>query len=221
MRNYSSWFAGAIIWAFILLALYAFILFLSSCNAYKGISKKQPVSNKDSIWLAERFSATFPPPPPKFIQGKTTIKEVLKEDTRKSKFLTHLVDSLNKAGAFKDELLDNIPNIDSIVSELEKECLKNCPTKIKEITIHQTDTIEIVDSKTKADLFIALNNGTRLSEANERQGAKIKDYEADRDSLKWVVGRFFALTWWFWTLLIVGTGGYFYFFKIKKKVPFI
>ncbi len=68
----------------------AFILLLSSCNAYKQIEKHEPQSVKDTARLLTRYTNTFKPKPPVIKQGKT----IYIKDTSKLAQLRKSYDSL-------------------------------------------------------------------------------------------------------------------------------
>lgn len=189
----------------------AITLLLFSCNAYKGIAKKAPMNAKDTAILATRFKATFKPEAPRLIPGRTITKTVVKEDLKKVRALQGKVDSLLDVLAFNNELLNQTPGIiDSVKDAIRKEILKQCKPKDSIVEHNTTDTIYLPDKSCIADLWLANNSISALTDANKKKEAAIASYEADRDSVKWLIGRVFTLTWWFWAIIIALIAGYFF-----------
>lgn len=117
------------------------ILALSSCNAYKGIEKKPPLTVKDSARLSARFKSTYPQKPAKVSPGKTVTKTVTKVDSSKIKALQARIEQLIDENIFKDELLNTVPNTDSLKKAITREVLKNCKTETDTIYSQRVDTI--------------------------------------------------------------------------------
>jgi predicted small secreted protein len=199
-----------------IVAVVAILLF--SCNAYKGIEKRPPLNTKDTARLANRFKETFKPEPPKYLPGKTITKTVVKEDLKKVRALQSKVDSLLDVLAFNNELLNQTPGIiDSVKDAIRNEILKQCKPKDSIVEHTTIDTIEIHDPKCISDLWLANSSVNALTDANKKKEAVIASYKAERNSLKWVIGRFFTLTWWFWAIIIALVAGY-YFSPLGKIV---
>ena len=88
--------------------------------------------------------------------------------------------------------------------------------------MERTDTVYLPDISKDAEISTLT---IKVSEQNKSLSAtedKIKKYEEQRDSIKWVLGRFFRLLfgeWWFILLLVLSA--VFAYLKLKKKLPFL
>jgi len=139
-ENYSKR-AKSDLWLIIGVAAAIGICFaLASCNAYNKIGKNPPKTTKDSANLTDRFGKTYPPKPPKLVQGKTVTKTVTKIDDRKVKQLQSRIDSLIDELNFTNDLIGGLPDLDSLKRAIKREVLKDCKTQTDTIYSERVDT---------------------------------------------------------------------------------
>ena len=225
-KNYNPQIEKALIIIFVVLMVILGCVAFSSCNttskAYEKIAKVPPQTQKDTLNLDKRAKEQYKPQPPKVVPGKTVIKTVVKEDTAKVHKLQDKIDSLVDELAFSNDLLNSVPKLDSLKKAIRKEVLKDCKPQVIQNDVERTDTVYLPDISKDAEISTLT---IKVSEQNKSLSAtedKIKKYEEQRDSIKWVLGRFFRLLfgeWWF-ILLLVLSGGFAY-LKLKKKIPFL
>lgn len=182
------------------------IVAIASCNAYKGIEKKPPLSKADSLRLANRFGSTFPPKPPKVIQGKPIIKTVTNVDKKKLNQLQNTIDSLIDANEFQEGLINGTPNIDSLKKAIKIAVLKDCKTETDTIYSNTTDTVYYDTPETIAQ-----------KESAQRKVRVLEDLliksNTERDIYKKRSATFF------WILIgLCVVGGVSLFFNFKKKL---
>lgn len=96
---------------FIVSITVAFILLLSSCNAYKQIEKHEPQSVKDTARLIARYVKTIPSKPPVIKQGKTIVVQKL--------------DSINYYKKLADSLRKLPPRIKTVQDSCGKESVES------------------------------------------------------------------------------------------------
>ena len=195
----------------IIMALLA-ILFtfgLYSCNGYKIIARKVPLSIEDTVNLIKRYKATIPPTPPKYVQGKTVTKVITKADTNAVKKLQGKVDSLLDELEVSGELLKSVPNLDSLRGAIKAAVLADCKPKTHTIYNNTVDTVFQADPSCQGDKkLLEILNGSITSQ-NKLQSDKITQYEKDRNSLK-ALAKLFVLEllsrWWFWFIVVLVLG---------------
>ena len=94
------------------IAVLAYVVFMIfGCNPYKGITKKEPHSLKDTVRLVDRYVKTIKPKPPIVKQGKTIVIQ--------SK------DSLNFYKKLSDSLRKAPPNILTLQDSCGKEAIQS------------------------------------------------------------------------------------------------
>ena len=115
-----------------------------------------------------------------------------------------------------------MPKLDSLKKAIRKEVLKDCKPQVIQNDVERIDTLYAPDLSKDAEISTLT---IKVSEQNKSLSAaegKIKKYEEQRDSIKWVLGRFFRLLfgeWWFILLLVLSA--VFAYLKLKKKLPFL
>ena len=165
-----------------------FILYLTSCSTpYKGIEKKPPLNNKDSSRLAARFKSTFPSPQPKTVPGKTVIKTVTKIDSSKVKSLQDKIDALIDENLFSKELLNAVPDFDSLKASIRKEIMKDCHPK--ETTVYQdrVDTIFQDSPQTIAEINLTRLEKDKLREDLIKTTAEKEIYKKQAKERLWII----------------------------------
>ena len=137
----------------IIMALLAIIFTFSlySCNPYKKLPNRPPLSVKDTTNLINRFKATIPPTPPKYVQGKTVTKVITKADTNAVKKLQGKVDSLLDELEVSGELLKSVPNLDSLRGAIKAAVLADCKPKTHTIYNNTVDTLFQADPSCQGD----------------------------------------------------------------------
>lgn len=179
---------------------------LTSCNPYKKLPNRPPLSVKDTTNLINRFKATIPPTPPKYVQGKTITKVVTKADSNAVKKLQTKVDSLLDELQVSGDLLKSLPNLDSLRSAIKAAVLADCKPKTKTIYNNTVDTFFQADPSCQGDKkLLEILNGS-LDKQNKLQAEKITQYEKERNSLR-ALAKLFVLEllskWWFWIILVL------------------
>lgn len=196
------------------LALLSCSLSKKTDKAYKGIEKYQPLKPKDTSRLATRFKSTFPPQPPKIVEGKTITKIVAVQDAAKVKELQDKIDSLIDEANVSKELLASVPKIDSLKAAIRKQVLKECKPTQTVIENYRVDTLFQDKPETIAALWLAKNNEKELTALNEEKTVKLAEYKAKTGSLKWTFLHLFSF-WYLDVILVLLLVVFFYLKRFK------
>lgn len=166
------------------------IAYTPSCSSYdKKLLKATPVTSSDSAKFAKKSYEMFPIKE-RIIQGKPIIKTVVKEDTKKVNHLNRVIDSLFKNSKFLNELLNQVPDIDSFKKAIQAEVLKNCKPKTITHNITTTDTIQVESTAAQQQykLDIEKLNKEKQQVTEEKELYKDKYNQSQkRNFLLWLV----------------------------------
>jgi hypothetical protein len=176
---------------------------VSGCNSYKGISKHEPKSTKDTARLATRFNKTFPPSAPEIKQGV----EVKQPDSTDF-FKQLLAIELAKKPITKDSIitryLDSCKDVNVVYESGFKlgyevgvyDGKSKCPPSTKRV-----DTFSVDKPQTIADLWLAKNGIRILEDKLLLANNTIAKNEKNKKNIWWVLGR--LLTFWqVWLILL-------------------
>lgn len=139
-----NYIRNALIIAFLIGIAALFIAPLTSCyNIKKAVKQLDKAHDNYPDTTTAKFHIWFPAKEIKTTIGKPTIKTVIIHDSSAAKKLSKKIDSLLDANLVKDDLLKQVPNIDSLKEAITDNVLRECGTynELDTVTIPITTVI--------------------------------------------------------------------------------
>lgn len=185
------------------LAFIFWVILLSSCNAYKGISRKEPKSDEERKWLASRFLKTFPQDVGTVKEGETIVILDSSEYWKNASVLANQKKSIIIT-ELKTKYVDTCLSVFDRFEEGFNSGFNSgfYESKAKSPSTKRVDTVFKDKSQTLAQLYVLNANLVDSTKELYRLRSNYNELHSKTRNFKWSISHLFSFAQ-MWIILIL------------------